>query len=206
MPRRPNRRVRPVPPSALTPVGPPGRQSVRRPSAIVPCEWRHQTEVPDAVPAIVSAYAIDRDQLLLAKVRHNRLLDLALGMVSYSLGSVRQALVPRTAPVDVDELYVGLRDFDPPCIVPVMIQRSDDPINAPRLGQVESFCRHLYPSLTPRFMAVQFVPDEDHEAVVLFDLIRRGNEVKLQDEKQYRLVPADQITRDDPRRMAQSSV
>jgi hypothetical protein len=161
---------------------------VRTPPPITPCEWRHQTEVPDAVPAIITIHALDRDQLLLAKIRHNRLLDLALGVMAYSLGGVRGTEVPGIGAVDVDELYIGLRAFGPPYVVPVLVQRADEPLGAPRLQRVEALCRHHYPNLTPRLVGAQFKPDEDGEVVVLFQLVVRGNCVKLQDEWQYRIV------------------
>jgi hypothetical protein len=176
--------------SALTSIARLDKPAPRGQPAIVPCEWRYETEIPDAVPAIIAAHAFDRDQLLLAKVRHNRLLDLAFGLLSYSLGTIRRAEVPAVGPVDVDELYIGVRNFGPPCVVPVLVQRPDDPIDAPCLESVEAFCHHHYPDLTPRLVAAQFKPNEDGVVVVLFDLVRRDDRVRLREEKHYRLVQA----------------
>jgi hypothetical protein len=197
--------VRPAPASALCPVAPSDILPRRRQPAIVPCEWRHETKIPDAVPAIIIAHTFDRDQLLLAKVRHNRLLDLALGLLSYSLGTIRGVDVPSTGPVDVDELYVGLRDFGSPCIVPLLVQRPDHPIDGACLERVEAFCHHHYRGLTPRFVAVQLKPTDYGEVVVVFDLVRRDDRVRLRAEKHYRLVPADQISDEDLKRMANST-
>jgi hypothetical protein len=195
MQRRTNRRM-PVPPSALAPVARPRDRKPRRDQPpIVPNEFRHQTEVPDSVPAAVTAYSWGEDQLLLAKVRHNRLLDLAPGLVSHSLGSVRGIDVPGVGPVHVDELYVGLPDIGPPRIVSVFTQRSDRLIGALRLRQAKTFCYHHYPDLPLRFVAAQFKRDEDGEVVVLFELARLGDRVYLRDEKQYRIISASQVRR-----------
>jgi hypothetical protein len=42
-------------------------------------------------------------------------------------------------------------------------------------------------------MAAQYQREEEGEVVVLFHLVRRGESVKLREEKQYRIVPAGQI-------------
>ena len=42
-------------------------------------------EIPDATPEIILSYALSDEQALLAKVRYNRLLDIFLGITTYSL-------------------------------------------------------------------------------------------------------------------------
>ena len=43
-------------------------------------------KIPDATPEIIAAYALgDDEQALLAKVRYNRLIDIFLGLTTYSL-------------------------------------------------------------------------------------------------------------------------
>jgi hypothetical protein len=101
--------------------------------------------------------------------------------------------VPGAGPVSVDELYVGVGDFGPPRIVPVMIQRLDEPIDGQRLRAVEAFCRHHYPDLSPRLVAVQFKADEDGKVVVIFQLVHNDDRVRLANEKQYRIGAAGSV-------------
>jgi hypothetical protein len=42
-------------------------------------------KIPDATPEIIGAYALGDEQALLAKVRYNRLIDIFLGLTTYSL-------------------------------------------------------------------------------------------------------------------------
>ena len=42
-------------------------------------------DIPDATLGIVAACALSDEQALLAKIRYNRIIDLFLGIVSYSL-------------------------------------------------------------------------------------------------------------------------
>ncbi|WP_058868439.1 hypothetical protein [Chloracidobacterium thermophilum] len=43
---------------------------------IVPDPNLTETKLPDATPGLVSRYALDDEQALLAKVRYNRLIDM----------------------------------------------------------------------------------------------------------------------------------
>ena len=52
---------------------------------IVPNTALATTKIPDGTPEIIAAYALDDEQALLAKVRYNRLIDIFLGLTTYSL-------------------------------------------------------------------------------------------------------------------------
>jgi hypothetical protein len=52
---------------------------------IVPNPNMIAIKIPDATPEIVAAYTLSDEQALLAKVRYNRLLDIFLGLTTYSL-------------------------------------------------------------------------------------------------------------------------
>ena len=54
-------------------------------SRIVPRPDLIATKIPDATPEIITAYALSDEQALLAKVRYNRLVDIFLGLTTYSL-------------------------------------------------------------------------------------------------------------------------
>jgi hypothetical protein len=52
-------------------------------------------KIPDATPEIITAYALTHEQSLLAKVRYNRLIDIFLGIASYSLQNHLQTFVKK---------------------------------------------------------------------------------------------------------------
>ncbi len=56
-------------------------------ATIVPRAGLVEIKVPDATPGIILTNALGDEQAILAKVRYNRLVDLFLGVVCYSLQS-----------------------------------------------------------------------------------------------------------------------
>ena len=52
---------------------------------IVPRPGLVTIKIPDATPEIIASYALSDEQALLAKVRYNRLIDIFLGIATYSL-------------------------------------------------------------------------------------------------------------------------
>lgn len=59
-----------------------------------------------------------------------------------------------------------------------------------------------FPNLTPRPVAVQFKIDDKGEVIVMFELTEIEGEIKLVDEKHYRLVSSSEISADDLSRMS----
>jgi hypothetical protein len=51
----------------------------------IPTEHLAITKIPDSTPGIISKYAMNDEQALLAKVRYNRLIDIFTGLTCYSL-------------------------------------------------------------------------------------------------------------------------
>ena len=141
------------------------------------------------------------EQSLLAKVRYNRLIDLFLGVVAYSLQSHLRTTVPDVGQIETDELYVGVRNSGQQFIIPVQAKGGTDRIGAVQAEQDLALCRDVFPELTPRPVAVQFVRDAEGEVIVMFELKQQGDDILIVDERHYRLVPADAITSDDLRSM-----
>ena len=65
-------------------------------------------KIPDATPEIISRYALSDEQGLLAKVRYNRLLDIFLGISTYSLQNHLRTKIPDYGQIEIAEVYVGL--------------------------------------------------------------------------------------------------
>ncbi len=55
---------------------------------IVPNSNLIAIKIPDATPEIISVYSLSDEQALLAKVRYNRLIDIFLGITTYSLQNI----------------------------------------------------------------------------------------------------------------------
>jgi hypothetical protein len=60
------------------------RFRLRASNRIAPREAILPIKVPDATPEIVSQYALTDEQALLARIRYNRLVDIFLGLTTYS--------------------------------------------------------------------------------------------------------------------------
>lgn len=169
---------------------------------IVPSPDAYQIKIPDATPEIIKAYAKTDEQALLAKVRYNRLIDIFLRVTAHSMQSHLRTTVPEVGQIEVDELYVGVRNTGQQFIIPVQAKGGTDQIAATQVAQDLQLCRYAYPNLTPRLVAVQFTSDD---VIAMFELVFDGDDLRKSDEKQYKLLPATSITPDDLMTMANSS-
>ncbi len=181
------------------------RMSLLKENRVVPSDNKYEIKIPDAVPEIVARYALGDEQALLAKVRYNRLIDIFLRVTAYSLQNHLRTTVPEMGQIETDEIYVAVRNTGQQFVVPVQAKGGTDQIGIVQVRQDLALCRHKFPHLTPRPVAVQFKRDETGEVIVMFELVEAGDELKVLDEKHYRLVPASQISADDLKKMADAS-
>lgn len=172
---------------------------------IIPNENLIDIKIPDSTPEIIAKHAKGDEQALLAKVRYNRLIDIFLRVTAYSLQSHLRTVVPDLGQIETDEIYVGIRNTGQQFIIPVQAKVGKDQLGVVQVEQDLALCKHAYPDLKPRLVAVQFRKDERGEIIVMFELTLRNDEVKISDEKHYRLVPANSITKEDLDEMAVSS-
>ncbi len=116
---------------------------------IVPRPDLVATKVPDATPQIIAAYALTDEQALLAKVRYNRLIDIFLGIATYSLQNHLRTTVKGMGQIEIDEIYVGIGKTGPAVRHPRASQerhgqvsgRSDQPRLGLLRGEVCRSCR-----------------------------------------------------------------
>jgi hypothetical protein len=151
-------------------------------------------KIPDATPEIITAYALSHEQSLLAKVRYNRLVDIFLGIATYSLQNHLQTFVTGIGQIEVDEVYVGVNRHGQQFVVPVQAKGGSDQLGVTQTRQDIACCMQKFPSLTCRPISAQFMSDD---VIALFELALQGDDVKVAEEKHYRLVPSDQIGADD---------
>ncbi len=151
-------------------------------------------KVPDATPEIVAAYAQSDEQALLAKVRYNRLIDIFLGIVSYSLQNHLRTTVEKIGQIEIDEIYVGVDRHGRQFVVPVQAKGGNDKHGVVQTQQDIACCREKFPALMCRPVSAQFMDDD---RIALFELTVEKDEVRIVDERHYRLVPAAEISPDD---------
>ncbi len=173
------------------------RMALRKPMRVVPSANHYRIKIPDATPEIVGQHALNDEQALLAKVRYNRLIDIFLRVTAYSLQNHLRTTVPDIGQIEIDELYVAVNTYGQQFAIPVQAKGGSDQINATQVAQDLALCRDKYPDLVPRAVAVQFVKDGDGEVIVMFELTEVDAEIRVVDEKQYKLVAAADITRAD---------
>ncbi len=125
-----------------------------------------------------------------------------LGVVAYSLQSHLRTTVPDVGQIETDELYVGIRNSGQQFIIPVQAKGGTDRIGRVQAEQDLALCSDVFPELTPRPVAVQFVQDDEGEVIVMFELKQQGDDILIERECHYRLVSASEISSDDLRSMA----
>ncbi len=161
---------------------------------IVPSESLAETKVPDATPGLISMYALGDEQALLAKLRYNRLLDIFTGVACYSLQNHLRTSVPDMGQVETDELYVGVSQAGAHYVFPVQAKGRRDQISVVQVEQDIGLCRSKFPDLICYPIAAQFMGDD---LIALFALEDTSDGIRVGLEKHYRLVPSDELSREE---------
>ncbi|WP_369059081.1 hypothetical protein ABOZ73_15815 [Caulobacter sp. 73W] len=151
-------------------------------------------KIPDATPEIIGAYALNDEQALLAKVRYNRLIDTFLGVTAYSLQNHLRTTVKGVGQIEIDEVYVGVDRNGVHYVVPVQAKGGADQLSVVQAKQDIACCAEKFPDLVCRSVSAQFMDDD---RIAIFELTVEDDQVKIVDEKHYKLVPAADIGRDD---------
>jgi hypothetical protein len=151
-------------------------------------------KVPNATPEIISAYALSDEQALLAKVRYNRLVDIFLGIASYSLQNHLRTTVQGVGQIEIDEVYVGVDKRGLQYVLPLQAKTGKDQLSAVQTKQDIACCAEKFPNLVCRALSAQFMDDD---LIAMFELSEEAGIIKIVDEKHYRLVPASLIGVED---------
>jgi hypothetical protein len=163
---------------------------------IVPNRELAPIKIPDATPEIIGAYALNDEQALLAKVRYNRLIDVFLGVTAYSLQNHMRTTVKGIVQIEIDEVYVALDRRGVQYVIPVQAKGGKDHLSVVQTKQDLGCCAEKFPTLVTRSVSAQFMDDN---RIAMFELAVENERVSIVDEKQYRLVPADEIGSEDLR-------
>ena len=170
------------------------RFSLVRVNRIVPRNDLLAIKLPDATPEILTAYALNDEQALLAKVRYNRLVDIFLGITAYSLQNHLRTTVKELGQIEIDELYVGLNRNGAHFVVPVQAKGGKDRLSVVQTKQDIEYCRAKFPHLICRLLSAQFM---ENARIAMFELSVEGDQVFVIEEKHYMLVPSKDISNDD---------
>lgn len=141
-------------------------------------------------------YALTDEQAVLAKVRYNRLMDIFLGITTYSLQNHLRTTVKAMGDtqIEIDEIYVGVNRHGEQFVLPVQAKGGNDRVSVVQTTQDVKWCRERFPLLTCRSVSAQFMAGD---VIALFELAMEGQDVKIVEEKHYKLVAGDQIGKQD---------
>lgn len=153
-------------------------------------------KIPDATPEIVSQYALSDEQALLAKIRYNRLIDIFLGLTTYSMQNHLRTTVKQLGQIEIDEIYVGIDKRGAHFVIPVQAKGGSDQLSVVQTNQDIRCCAEKYPDLICRAISAQFM---NEELIALFELTVQDGQVKVVQERHYKLVSGDNISKADLR-------
>jgi hypothetical protein len=157
---------------------------------ILPREDLVKIAIPDATPELIRAYALDDEQALLAIVRYNRLIDTFLGLTTYSLQNHLRTTVREIGQIEIDELYLGIDRHGCHHVIPVQAKGGSDQIGIVQTSQDIAFVAQKFPGMRCRAISAQFMADG---VVALFELTLQDDEIRVSQERHYRLVPASEL-------------
>lgn len=157
-------------------------------------------KLPDSTPEIIGAYALGDEQALLAKVRYNRLIDIFLGLTTYSLQNHLRTHVKGMGQIEIDEIYVGLNRHGAHYVIPVQAKGGSDILSTVQTQQDIACCAVKFPDLVCRPVSAQFMSDD---VIALFELTTEDGKVLVVEERHFKLVPSELIDRATKRQYAE---
>jgi hypothetical protein len=152
---------------------------------IVPDEHIEVVDIPDSTPELISMYSLDDEQALLAKVRYNRLIDIFLGLTTYSMQNHLRTSVKGVGQIEIDELYIGIDSNGYHYIIPVQAKGGNDKLSVIQTSNDIRFCQQKFPGLPTRAISTQFLASE---VIVLFELELQEAGLEVVKEKHYQLI------------------
>lgn len=120
-----------------------------------------------------------------------RLIATFLGLTTYSLQNHLRTTVKDVGQIEIDELYIGLDKNGCHYVISVQAKGGKDQIGVVQTAQDIRYAAQKFPGMRVRPIAAQFM---DEEIVAMFELTFQGDEVKVVEEKHYRLVPASDLS------------
>jgi hypothetical protein len=160
-------------------------------SVIAPSATLVETKIPEATPGVISRYALNDEQALLARIRYNRLVDIFTGITCYSLQNHLRTTVVGMGQVETHEIYIGIDKRGAHYILPIQAKGRADKIGIVQIEQDVAMCASKFPDLICRPIAAQFM---GNEAIALLELEDTEQGLRVSAEKHYRLVPPGELS------------
>ncbi len=173
-----------------------------RPPRLEPRSDLAHIRIPNSTPGLISRYALDDEQALLAIVRYNRLIDVFTGIACYSLQNHLRTKVKGLGQVETDEVYVGVDKRGAHYIFPVQAKGGRDKHSIVQIEQDFAMAAAKFPDLICRPIAVQFLAGG---ALAVLEFVETSTGLKIAEEKHYEVVPQEEISADDLQSYLRSS-
>ncbi|MGH7020955.1 MAG: hypothetical protein ACREEY_13800, partial [Brevundimonas sp.] len=136
---------------------------------------------------------LNDEQALLAKVRYNRLIDTFLGITAFSLQNHLRTTVRGVGQIEIDEVYVGVDRHGVQYVIPVQAKGGSDQLSVVQAKQDIACCAEKFPGLSCRSISAQFMDDD---RIAMFELAVQDNQVRIVQERHYKLVAGRVPTED----------
>jgi hypothetical protein len=150
-----------------------------------------EIKVLDTMPQFIRQYALNDEQVLLATLRYNRLIDTFLGLACYSLQSYLQTTARGFGQTVTDEIYIGLNEQWRPFVIPVQVKGKNKPTSTVQIEQDMAVCGAKFPALACRPVAAQFI---ESDLIALFEFVQSEGMISIKEERHYRIVPNEKLS------------
>lgn len=104
--------------------------------------------------------------------------------------------VPNIGQIEIDEIYLGVNRNGTHFVIPVQAKGGDDQLGVVQTKQDIACCAVKFAELICRPVAAQFMANN---IIAIFELVLEEDEVRVVEEKHYKLVPGDEISGEDLR-------
>ncbi len=158
---------------------------------IAPSPMLAETKVLDSTPGLISKYALNDEQALLAILRYNRLIDIFTGLTCYSLQNHLRTTVSNVGQVEADEIYIGIDRRGVHYVLPIQAKGKNEKLGIVQIEQDFAVCTAKFPGLICKPIAAQFM---GNGAIALFELEQATLGIAVSTERHYRLVSADELS------------
>lgn len=157
---------------------------------VVPRDDLLAIKIPDATPEVIRMHAQNDEQALLAITRYNRLIDIFLGITTYSLQNHWRTTISGGVQIEIDEIYIGIDTRGCHYVIPVQAKGGSDQIGIVQTRQDLQCCAEKFPGFAVRAVSAQFMEDNK---IAMFEITIDGDAMKVVEERHYSLVPADSL-------------
>lgn len=122
------------------------------------------------------------------------MIDIFLGIATYSLQNHWRTTISGGVQIEIDEIYAGVDSRGCHYIIPVQAKGGNDQIGVVQTKQDLQCCEEKFPGLAARAISAQFMEDN---RIALFEITVENDEVKVVEERHYKLVPKDNLEQKD---------